>query len=86
MCAFHDSLLSLESSCCSVYLERLSVDVMNVCRRCTKNKCIPKLYSVDMVDSNMDPGPVPVELIVSFAVILYLLSLANWLNKVWQIQ
>ena len=42
---------------------------------------IPKLYSVD---NNMDPGPVLTELIVSFAVV-YLLNLANWLNKVWQI-
>ena len=47
----------------------------------SNDKQIPKLYSVD---NNMDPGPVPAELIVSFAVV-YLLNLANWLNKVWQI-
>ena len=65
MCEFHNSLLSLKSSFCSVCMEHfpsISVDVMNICRRCTNNKHMPKLYSVD---KNTNPGPVPPELTVS---------------------
>ena len=81
MCEFHNSLFSLESSSCSVCIERFpskSVDVMNVCRRCTNDKHIPKLYSAD---NNMDPGPVPPELTVSVAnAIAYRIYLFRQLN------
>ena len=39
MCEFYNSLLSLESSSCSVH-PYYFVDVMNVCRRCTNDKHI----------------------------------------------
>jgi len=71
MCEFHNTLLSLDSSCCSVCHERfpsISVDAMNICKRCSNDKHTPKLYSAD---NNMDPGPVPPELTVSVAVMHY---------------
>ena len=41
ICAFHDRLLRLESSCCSVCLEHFPSISVNVCRRCTNDKHIP---------------------------------------------
>ena len=59
---FHDELMSLAFSKCTVCLENfpsLKVNTSGMCTRCHSDKHLPKLYSPH---NNMDPGPVPLEL------------------------
>ena len=65
MTEFHNDLLGLQASRCTVCVERfpsICVDTTSICKRCCNDKRVPKLYSAD---NNMDPGPVPLELTVS---------------------
>ena len=63
---FHDIISSIESPTCSVCQEHFPGIKMTSnstsCRRCFRDKKIPKLFSAE---NNMIPGPVPTELQVS---------------------
>ncbi len=63
---FHESMSSIESPICSICLEHFPGTQMasncTECRRCFRDKKIPKLFSAE---NNMSPGPVPAELQVS---------------------
>ena len=66
MTEFHKNLMRLEAVQCLLCLAKfptLKVDEAGVCARCNGDKHIPKLYCAQ---NNMDPGPVPTELTVSF--------------------
>ena len=61
---FYEDLFSLQSLKCFVRQEQflfITVNADNVCTRCHRDKHVPKLYCGD---NNMDPGPVPTELII----------------------
>ena len=63
---FHNSLMSLTPVKCTVCLENfptLKINNDGICTRCHEDKHSPKLYSAH---NNMDPGPVPPELKVSY--------------------
>ena len=63
---FHSSLMTLTSVKCTVCLENfptLKVNTAGICTRCDGDKHSPKLYSPQ---NNMDPGPVPPQLRVSY--------------------
>ena len=63
---FHNSLMSLASVKCTVCLENfptLKVNATGICTRCHDDSYSPKLCSAQ---NNMDPGPVPPELKVSY--------------------
>ena len=63
---FHNSLMSLAAVKCTVCLENfptLKINTAGICTRCHEDKHSPKLYSAH---NNMDPGPVPPELKVSY--------------------
>ena len=63
---FHRKLFAIEAVLCCVCLERfptIETDDGGVCTRCRADSKTPKIYSAG---NNMDPGPVPPELSVSF--------------------
>ena len=63
---FHSNLTTLENVMCNICLEQfpcITTDVSGLCRRCYLDTETPKLFSGG---NNMDPGPVPPELYVSY--------------------
>ena len=64
MTEFHKNLMRLEAVQCLLCLEStLKVNEAGVCACCNGDKHVLKLYCAQ---NNMDPGPVPTELTVSF--------------------
>ena len=65
MSKFHYKLAALQVPSCTTCLEKfpgMDVNGQSECFRCSRDKHLPKLYSSH---NNMNPGPVPPELMVS---------------------
>ena len=63
---FHKTLGMLQSVVCNVCSEKFHTNnstPSEICRRCNVDTQAPKLFSLQ---NNMDPGPVPFELSVSY--------------------
>ena len=73
---FHDDLMSLTFNKCCICKENFPSLKLNagLCTCCHADKHIPKLFSAE---NNMDPGPVPSQLKVSYSTRLSTLSYLN---------
>ena len=65
---FHRSLATLQNMLCNVCLEEFPSFITNsttteMCRRCNLDTQTPKIFSAE---NNMNPGPVPPELLVCY--------------------
>lgn len=81
---FHSTMSALQNVLCQICLERFlssSTTVPTICNRCRADSELPKLYSVD---NNMDPGPLPPELCVSYInvylAVLYYFAIGTFSN------